>query len=311
MDLRRLRYFTVLAEEKHFGRAARRLAMSQPPLSLAIRQLEHELQTPLFDRNSRNVELTRAGLALQREAELLLRRLDETKALVKAVAEGKEGRLRVGFGGAMLHRGLPEMVEQFRQTYPGIDLSLQELNTTEQVEALKRNEIDFGFLQGATAANGLNNFRFHSEPFVACLPEQHPLAHGRKLDLAKLKGDEFVLFSRASSPHYFESIVTICLAHGFMPNIKHEVRHWSSVVAFVESGMGVSLVPKTLSGRRPTTACFISFSAPHGPSETWCAWKASPADAPGLPAMIEVAKTQAKKLNSRLAGGSLSTEMTL
>ena len=105
MDVRQLRYFATLAEEKHFGRAAKRLGMSQPPLSLAIRQIEAELQTPLFSRNSRNVELTRAGVALQREARLLLRQFDEAKALVRAVAEGKEGRLRVGFGGSMIWFG--------------------------------------------------------------------------------------------------------------------------------------------------------------------------------------------------------------
>ena len=129
MDVRQLRYFATLAEEKHFGRAAKRLGMSQPPLSLAIRQIEAELQTPLFSRNSRNVELTRAGVALQREARLLLRQFDEAKALVKAVAEGKEGRLRVGFGGSMIYRGLPQIVDLFRKHNPGIELLLTELNS--------------------------------------------------------------------------------------------------------------------------------------------------------------------------------------
>lgn len=204
LDIRQLRYFGILAEEKHFGRAAKRLCMSQPPLSLAIRQIEAELETPLFKRNSRNVELTRAGIALQREARLLLRQFDEAKAVVKAVAEGKEGRLRVGFGGSMLYRGLPQIVDQFRKGNPGIDLLLTELNSVEQIAAIKRDEIDFGFVLGAKTAAGLDRFQFHSEPFVACVPLRHPAAKARKITLDRLKNDEFVLFSRNASPHYFE-----------------------------------------------------------------------------------------------------------
>jgi DNA-binding transcriptional LysR family regulator len=286
LDIRQLR---------HFGRAAKRLCMSQPPLSLAIRQIEAELETPLFKRNSRNVELTRAGIALQREARLLLRQFDETKAMVKAVAEGKEGRLRVGFGGSMLYRGLPEIVDQFRKENPGIDLLLTELNSVEQITAIKRDEIDFGFVLGAKTAAELDGFRFHSEPFVACVPLGHPAAKARTIKLDKLKNDEFVLFSRNASPHYFESIVSMCVANGFVPNIKHEVRHWTSVVSFIESGMGVSLVPRTLNTRHVTGAKFVEITGRYEPSETWCVWKDTD-QRPGLKAMIDLSKDRARKM---------------
>jgi DNA-binding transcriptional LysR family regulator len=298
LDIRQLRYFGILAEEKHFGRAAKRLCMSQPPLSLAIRQIEAELETPLFKRNSRNVELTRAGIALQREARLLLRQFDEAKAVVKAVAEGKEGRLRVGFGGSMLYRGLPQIVDQFRKGNPGIDLLLTELNSVEQIAAIKRDEIDFGFVLGAKTAAGLDGFRFHSEPFVACVPLRHPAAKARKITLDRLKNDEFVLFSRNASPHYFESIVSMCVANGFIPNIKHEVRHWTSVVSFIESGMGVSLVPRTLNTRHVTGAKFIEILGRYEPSETWCVWKDTD-QRPGLKAMIDLSKDRARKMAAR------------
>lgn len=295
MDIRQLRYFRILAEEKHFGRAAKRLCMSQPPLSLAIRQIEAELETPLFKRNSRNVELTRAGIALQREARLLLRQFDETKAVVKAVAEGKEGRLRVGFGGSMLYRGLPEIVDRFRKENPGIDLLLTELNSVEQITSIKRDEIDFGFVLGAKTAAELDGFRFHSEPFVACVPLCHPAAKARTIKLDRLKNDEFVLFSRNASPHYFESIVSMCVANGFVPNIKHEVRHWTSVVSFIESGMGVSLVPRTLNTRHVTGAKFVEILGRYEPSETWCVWKDTD-QRPGLKAMIDLSKDRARKM---------------
>jgi DNA-binding transcriptional LysR family regulator len=295
LDVRQLRYFVALAEEKHFGRAAKRLGISQPPLSLAIRQLEVDLRTSLFSRNSRNVELTRAGAALQREARLLLRQFDEAKTLVKAVADGKEGRLRVGFGGSMLYRGLPQIVERFRKQNPGIDLQLTELNSVEQITAIKRDEIDFGFVLGAKTAAELDGFRYHSEPFVACLPLHHPAAKVRTMNLERLKDEEFVLFSRSASPYYFESIVSICVTNGFMPKIKHEVRHWMSVVSFVESGMGVSLVPKTLNTRRVTGAKFVEISGQHESSDTWCVWKDID-QRPGLKAMIDLSKDEAKKI---------------
>jgi DNA-binding transcriptional LysR family regulator len=133
VDLRQLRYFSVLAEERHFRRAAQRLSLSQPPLSLAIRQLERSLGTKLFHRNSRNVELTAAGLALQREANHLLRRLDETRHLVMAVDQGHGGVLRIGFGGSTIYRGLPKLIHQFKAAQPSIEVRLQELNSVEQV----------------------------------------------------------------------------------------------------------------------------------------------------------------------------------
>ena len=118
MDMRKLRYFSVLAEEKHFGRAAARLSLSQPPLSLAIRQLESEIGAKLFERDSRNVSLTPAGEALQQEAIFLLRRAEESRLLVQAISEGRGGRLRIGFSGSMLYRGLPDIISAFKTASP-------------------------------------------------------------------------------------------------------------------------------------------------------------------------------------------------
>lgn len=144
MNMRKLRYFSVLAEEKHFGRAAARLSLSQPPLSLAIQQLESEIGAKLFERDSRNVSLTRAGEALQQEAIFLLRRAEEARLLVKAISEGKGGRLRIGFSGSMLYRGLPNIISAFKTVSPTTELLLRELNTVEQVAAFGRDEIDLG-----------------------------------------------------------------------------------------------------------------------------------------------------------------------
>lgn len=297
MDLRKLRYFTVLAEEKHFGRAAQRLALSQPPLSLAIRQLEEEIGAKLFDRTSRNVDLTAAGVALQREAQVLLRRAEETRTLVRAVAEGKGGRLRAGFAGSMLYRGLPKILQTFHAAAPDIELTLQELNSTEQIEALHRDEIDLGFIHGRGTPEQLDGFRYHAEPFVACVPTNHPCASARTLRLSRLAHENFVLFSRNVSPDYFQSIIATCLAAGFMPNVRHEVRHWLSVVSFVANGLGVALVPRTLKSSDMAGAVFVPIQQSNILSETWCVWKPGDTQRPALDSLIEIARTQSRAMD--------------
>ena len=275
MDVRKLRYFAVLADERHFGRAARKLSLSQPPLSYAIRQLETELGAKLFVRNSRNVRLTPAGVVLQREARALLRRMDETQELVKAVSEGRDGLIRLGFGGSMLYRGLPAIVDQFRSQLPAVDLSLREMASTDQIEALHRDEIDLGFVHVRTTPTGLDGFRYHAEPFVACLPATHRHANARRIRLSQLQGDEFVLFSRKRSPDYYESIIGSCLSAGFVPTVRHEVAHWLSVVSCVANGLGVALVPRTLANSRLAGAVFLPVAEETIMSETWCVWKPS------------------------------------
>lgn len=296
MDIRHLRYFAVLAEERHFGRAARRLSISQPPLSMAIRQLETELQARLFTRNSRNVELTRAGAALRREAQLLLRRLEETKSLVKSIAEGRQGQLKVGFGGSMLYRGLPQIVAEFRAAMPSTELLLTELNSVEQIASVRSGDIDFGFILGRGVPEDLSGFRFHAEPFVACLPASHRLAKEKVLQLRNLAGEEFVLFARTASPDYFQSIVSACHAAGFAPDIKHEVRHWMSVISFVANGMGVALVPRTLRSSSVSGTAFVDLANSRQPSETWCIWKTDMEERAGLATIVDIARRHAARM---------------
>jgi DNA-binding transcriptional LysR family regulator len=300
MDFRQLGYIAVLAEERHFGRAARRLDMSQPALSAAIKQIEAELGTQLFLRDSRNVEVTRAGRALEGEARLLLRQFDETKALVQAVAEGKEGRLRVGFGALMLLKGLPQMIDRFRSENPGIDLRLMELSSAEQIAAIKRDEIDFGFVLGESGATEVNGFRLHAEPFVACVPLGHPLAKAKTFNLEWLKEHKFVSLSRAASPHYYERVASICEMYGFSPDVRYEFDRAASVVLFVASGMGVALVPKAASKRSVSGTKFIDFTGPHDPVETWCIWK-DVDQRPGLKSMIDMCQAHAQNNGSSIA----------
>ncbi|ACL55690.1 LysR substrate-binding domain-containing protein [Methylobacterium nodulans] len=284
MDLRQLRYFAVLAEERHFGRAARRLSLSQPPLSHAIRQLEEELGATLFTRTSRQVALTPAGTALQREAKAILQRAADARVLVHDIACGRRGRLRIGFSGSTVYRGLSHILTAMRTEAPDIKVALREMNSAEQVEALLHDELDAGFVHLRERPEGLDGILFHAEPFVTCLPVGHPMAatpDPSETRLIDLQHEDFVLFSRTVSPDYYESILAICRTAGFLPRVRHEVRHWLTVAALVAHGAGVALVPQALAGSQLAGVVFLPIPPSPIQSETWCVWKAS-APAPGI-----------------------------
>ncbi|UFX44141.1 LysR family transcriptional regulator [Bradyrhizobium sp. 41S5] len=295
MDLRQLRYFTVLAEELHFGRAAKRLALSQPPLSHAIQQLEAELGAALFERTSRHVSLTPAGAALQEEARAILQRTHDTRAHVQAIAAGKRGRLRIGFAGSMLYRSLPEILKAFRTTNPNIEIALSEMNSAEQIHALGRDEIDFGFIHSRGPPTDLASLLFLSEPFVACIPADHPRMASR-LTLHKLRHQDFVLFSREVSPDYYSSIVALCAEAGFLPRITYEVRHWLGVVSLVAHGMGVALVPRSLADCGLTGAVFKPIGSSTILSESWCVWRNSSRESILLSALVETIRSLKPRL---------------
>ena len=279
MEFRHLRCFVALAEELHFGRAARRLSMTQPPLSLSIRQLEEDVGARLFDRDSKGVRLTAAGLAFRPQAQALLARAEAARNLAREVSEGATGRLRIGFVGSMLFRGLPALLERFQSAHERLDVVLIELNSQEQIDALVNDELDLGFIHTDQVPAPLRTHHVDTERFVACLPESHPAAARRTVRLAQLADDPFVLFARGASPDYYARIIGLCHDAGFAPRVQHEVRHWLSVVAVVAQGMGVSIVPAPLQRSGIRGAVFrplggIRAGERAHQSNVFCAWHA-------------------------------------
>lgn len=272
MELRHLRYFVVLAEELHFGRAARRLAISQPPLSVAIRQLEESVGAQLFERNSKAVRLTAAGEALLATSRALLRDAEDAVIQARAVAHGSAGKLRIGFVGSMLYRGLPQALQRFRTAHPAVHVTLTELNSGEQVAELMHGRLDVGFAHTRRVPAELQCRLLVSEPFVACLPDGHRMAGKRKISLASLRDESFVLFSRDASPDYHARILSICADAGFWPEVKQEVRHWLAVVSLVSQGMGVALVPEAMRHCALPGAVFRPLEDPSTPSEAYGVW---------------------------------------
>lgn len=273
MEFRHLRCFLVLADELHFGRAAQRLAMTQPPLSLNIRQLEEALGARLFDRDSKGVRLTAAGQAFRDSAQALVSLAEGARQRVREVAAGAAGQLRIGFVGSVLFRGLPRWLDAYRTQHPRVEVHLAELNSQDQIDALVRDELDLGFVHTRRVHESLSVEPVHAEPFLCCLPTRHRLARRPAVAIAELRDEPFVLFSRRSSPDYHARIVAMCAEHGFEPRLQHEARHWLSVVSLVAHGLGVSVVPAALQETGIAGAVFRPFAEPTRPSEVVAVWR--------------------------------------
>lgn len=273
MEFRHLRCFVALADELHFGRAAQRLSMSQPPLSVNIRQLEEDVGAQLFDRDSRGVRLTAAGIAFRPHALALLSKAEEARLLAKEIEDGAVGRLRIGFVGSMLFRGLPAMLQRFQTANERLVLALHELNSQEQIDALVADELDVAFIHTDRVPAPFKTVCISSERFVACLPEGHAHARRRSVALPSLADEAFVLFSRTASPDYHGRIIDMCHAAGFHPLVRHEVRHWLSVVAVVAQGMGVSIVPSPMERSGLRGAVFRPIQGAALQSNVYCTWR--------------------------------------
>ncbi|KVW63677.1 LysR family transcriptional regulator [Burkholderia ubonensis] len=246
MELKQLRYFVAVADELHFGRAAKRLFISQPALSFDIRKFEDALGVQLFARTSKSVALTNAGEVLLGEARRLLLQAAEAERLTVRSASGYAGRLRVGFVHSMLYRGLPDAVRRFEADHPGVEIVLSEMNTQAQVQAIQRGQIDLGYAHWGHFPPEVDSTPIHAEPFVCCLPAGHPLARRRQVALAALADEPFILFPRDAAPHYHDLIIAQCVNAGFSPLIRHEARLWQTILSMIEFGMGVALVPRVL-----------------------------------------------------------------
>ena len=273
MEFRHLRYFLALAEELHFGRAAQRLSISQPPLSLNIQQLEASVGARLFTRNSRGVQLTAAGQAFVPAARALLAQAGAAMREAREVAQGQAGELQIGFAGTLLYCGLPQMLQRFQASHPRLRLALRELSSSEQLAELVRDRLDVGFVHTPRVPPGFEQVLVASQPMVVCLPAGHALAKKRQLDVQALQGQALVVVSRAVSPDYHERILAECELAGWRPPVVHELRHWLSVVALVAQGQGAALVPAALAQSAMAGAAFVPLRGTPLRYDTRCLWR--------------------------------------
>lgn len=243
MELRLLRYFVAVAEELHFGRAAARLGIAQPPLSQQIRRLEAELGVLLFRRTQRHVELTDAGEIFLAEVRDILGRVARAVELAQRAQNGEVGSLRIGFAGSATYHELPVLVRAYRERYPQVDVALREMATLDQIEALHNGHIDAGFLRLPTPDQLLDFIVMRRERFIVVLPESHPLTALARVPVARLAGEPFVLQPRHRGWGYYDTIIAACHVHGFSPLIRQEAQELQTIVGLVAAGLGVSMVP--------------------------------------------------------------------
>lgn len=243
VELRAWRQFAVLAETLHFGRAAERLHMTQPPLTLAIQQLERRLGTPLFERSKRSVALTPAGAALLEPARALLRQAAALPALARGAARGVQGRLRLAFVSTVGYGPLPGWLRGFRAAWPGIEVELREATGDVQLEAFRRGELDAGFVLHAPGhAPALPGLSIGVEPMVLALPEAAP----RRWRADELLREPLVIFPRAIAPSLYDAVLAFYHRHRATPAIAQEAIQMQTIVNLVSAGLGIALVPRSM-----------------------------------------------------------------
>jgi DNA-binding transcriptional LysR family regulator len=259
MELRHLRYFVAVAEELHFTRAAERLGIKQPPLSLQIRQLERELGTSLFHRLTRGVELSETGTLLLDEARRILDQVERIKAEVQSRARGETGCIHLGFAGATCFQPLvPGIIRAHRERYPGVLVSPEQRDTTRLVAGLRSGEIDVAFVRPPLSdGEGLEVEPLVEEPMVIALPESHPRAADRSMPLAALAEEIFILFPRAVAPDLHDAIVASCQRAGFSCKLSQAAPQISTTVLMVAAGLGVSIVPQSIAQIRLAGVAYI------------------------------------------------------
>ena len=250
IELRHLRYFVAVADTLHFGKAAERLGMSQPPLSQQIRQLEDAVGARLLTRTNRRVALTEPGRVLLQEAREILARTDRAVDLVQRGQRGELGELRIGFMRTTpLSQEVLGAIFAFRQHFPAVHLQLEEMNSLQQVDALLDRRLQVGILRPGTLPPSLLSKRLFRDPLVAVLRSDHPalkrLGARGKLPIKALAQQPFVVFARNAGAGVHEHVLSLCRDAGFAPRISQEAREASTIIGLVAAGFGVAILPQS------------------------------------------------------------------
>ncbi|WP_432738097.1 LysR substrate-binding domain-containing protein [Maridesulfovibrio sp. FT414] len=258
METRQLKYFVAVAEELHFGNAARRLHISQPPLSQQIMKFEDELGVRLFERNKRSVVLTAAGKVLLEDARRVLDSLERAESNLRAAVSGQGGRLRLGYIGPALETPLAEIIAEFKGRYPGVDLVLREMFTNAQLEAVRSGEIDVGVVRlFRHDVSDLVAEVFHRESYALIAPSGHRFAERDSVDVSELAGEPLVFYPRDSQPLLYDEWMKVFAACGFTPDIVQDTGTKTAALALVAARIGVSIVPESMARRNTKGVVFL------------------------------------------------------
>jgi DNA-binding transcriptional LysR family regulator len=288
-DLNQLRCFVTVAEELHFGRAAARLNMTQPPLSRQIQVLEHIIDAPLLERTSRSVRLTPAGRSFLPEARRILKLAESASQVARRIALGKTGSLKIGFTAAAAYGYLPELIAACRAKLPEVDFSLKEMVSGDQFEALAAGQIDAGLLRPPIARPELLSRRVLAEPLLAAIPKKHPLASLEALSIKDFEGQPFIMYSPYEARYFHDLLVTQFSRAEILPRYVQHLSQIHSILAMVRAGLGLAIVPAAASSLKIADVKLrpLKLRAPH-PVELFLVWPRQHEN-PLLRALIDVA----------------------
>jgi DNA-binding transcriptional LysR family regulator len=291
-EMRLLRYFVTVAEERHFGRAAERLHIAQPPLSQQIRKLESQLGVELINRSRRPIELTDAGQALFEEARLALVHSERAFAAARRAGAGHLGHLRIGALQAAVDGVLPFIMREHRREFPGVKLELVEQGTTEQRVQLTEHRLDIGFLRGPVDEPTLTVETIVDDPLAAVVPCDHPLADQELIDPAALAREPLILWTRAAAPTTFADVVELFRQYDIQPPVAEESPRIQTILALVASGAGIALLPTSFANLGRHGVRFVPLLPPLPDRPIALAWRTADFT-PSLAGFIEVARRTA------------------
>lgn len=288
-DLNQLRCFVTVAEELHFGRAAARLNMTQPPLSRQIQVLEHIVDAPLLERTSRSVRLTPAGRSFLPEARRILKLAESASQVARRIAMGKTGSLKLGYTAAAAYGYLPELIAACRARLPEVDFSLKEMVSGDQLEALASGQIDAGLLRPPIGRPELATRRVLAEPLLAAIPRKHPLASAATLSIKDFDGQPFVMYSPYESRYFHDLLVALFTQADILPRYVQHLGQIHSILAMVRAGLGAAIVPAAAASLRIADVKLrpLKLRSPT-PVELFLVWRRD-CENPLLPSLIEIA----------------------
>ncbi|APC75456.1 MULTISPECIES: LysR family transcriptional regulator [Pseudomonas] len=272
MELRHLRYFIAVAEELHFGRAAERLGISQPPLSQQIQALEEDIGARLFERTNRRVELTDAGRLFLDESRQVLAQVDKAVLLARRAHLGELGELKIGFtSSAPFTSTIPSSIHAFRKAYPDVHLDLQEMSSRQVLKALLEESLQVGVIRPLALPDAVHWVELFREPLVAVLRADHPLAAGSEdgLAIAALAEEPFVFFPRSYGTGLYDQVIALTRQAGFSPRIAQEASEAMTIIGLVSAGLGVSILPASFRRTRVDGVVYRTLSDPEATTAVW------------------------------------------
>lgn len=273
MELRHLRYFIAVAEELHFGRAAAKVGIAQPPLSQQIRALELEIGIMLFQRTKRRVQLTEPGRVFLEAARAALDAVERAVEAARQAGRGQVGRLAVGFVPWADFTEFPRIIRLFGERHPDVKLELDGVIATEQIAALRAGRLDVGFTRPPLSDGALLSEPLLSEPIVVVFPVGHRFAKFRRVPMVELVGESCILLARRRAPVFYDHIVALCRAAGYTLEARQEVDQPQTLIGLVAAGLGISLVPATFASVARRGVAHRWLDPPGAELQTIVAWR--------------------------------------